>query len=131
MKFAIQINAAPYMSQGADTAYRFIKTAIDKKHTVTRVFFYGDGIYNALRYAMPPADERQVVRRWSDLAQDHGVDLVVCTSAAQRRGLLSREEAARCGKSDSDLAEGFRIGGLGQLAEAMIEADRFLIFGGL
>lgn len=129
IKFAIQINASPYQSQACDTAYHFIQAALRKGHEIVRVFFYHEGIYNALRYARPPEDERPVVERWSALAQDHGIDLVVCISAAQRRGLLHDGEAERAGKVDADLAQGFRIAGLGQWVEAAIEADRLLVFG--
>jgi tRNA 2-thiouridine synthesizing protein D len=62
------------------------------------------------------------------LAENHQVDLVVCISAAQRRGLLCTDEAKRQGKLDQDLAQGFRISGLGQLVEATLLADRFLVF---
>jgi tRNA 2-thiouridine synthesizing protein D len=54
---------------------------------------------------------------------------VVCISAAQRRGLLSDDEAKRQGKLDQDLADGFRISGLGQLIEAALVTDRFIEFG--
>jgi tRNA 2-thiouridine synthesizing protein D len=93
------------------------------------VFFYREGIYHAFRYATPPDDELQLTQLWSALARDYGVDLVVCISAAQRRGLLCADEAQRQGKLDDDLAEGFRISGLGQLVEATLEAERFLVFG--
>jgi tRNA 2-thiouridine synthesizing protein D len=59
-----------------------------------------------------------VVARWSKLAEEHGVDLVVCVAAALRRGI-----------KDEVLAPGFRISGLGQLVEAGIEADRLVTFG--
>jgi tRNA 2-thiouridine synthesizing protein D len=96
---------------------------------VFRVFFYHDGVYHAFKYAMPPDDELQSTAQWSELARRHQIDLVVCISAAQRRGLLSFDEAERQGKQDDDLAEGFRISGLGQLVEATLEADRLIVFG--
>jgi len=130
MNFAIKISSSPYHSQASDTAYHFIDAALQKGYGIYRVFFYGDGIYNALRYANPPADEREIVKRWSLLAREFDLDLVVCVSAAQRRGLLSEEENRLLGRRDSDLAEGFRISGLGQWAEAMLEADRVLVFSG-
>ncbi len=129
MKFAIQVNCSPYHGQGADTAHRFICAALDKGHQIYRVFFYFDGIYNALRHATPPEDETPVLDRWTQLATEHGVDLVVCISAAQRRGLLDPVEAKRRGV-ESGLATGFRISGLGQWVEAALEADRVLVFGG-
>jgi len=53
---------------------------------------------------------------------------VVCISAAQRRGLLEGNEAKRQGKKDNDIADGFRIAGLGLWVEAMLAADRFIEF---
>jgi len=129
MKYAIQINSSPYHCTAGYTAYQFIKAALNARHEIYRVFFYQDGIYHALRFATPPDDERQLTKRWSALARDYQIDLVVCISAAHRRGLLHDDEAVRQGKQDKDLAAGFRISGLGQLVEATLEADRFLVFG--
>ncbi|MDD5462156.1 MAG: sulfurtransferase complex subunit TusD [Methylococcales bacterium] len=129
MKFALQINTSPYQSNAGQTAYRFINAALGLGHKVFRVFFYHDGVYHAFKYATPPDDEPWFAVQWSQLAKLHQVDLVVCISAAQRRGLLCSDEAKRQGKQDDDLAEGFRISGLGQLVEATLEADRFIVFG--
>lgn len=129
MKFAIQINSSPYQSSAGQIAYQFINTVIAEGHQVLRVFFYHDGIYHACKYATPPDDERQFSAQWGTLARKSQVDLVVCISAAQRRGLLHKDEAGRQGKADNDLAEGFRISGLGQLVEATLAADRFIVFG--
>lgn len=129
MRFAIQVNVSPYQSNIGYSAYRLIKEALAQGHQVFRVFFYHEGIYHALKYNSPPDDEIQLTACWSQLAEQHQVDLVVCISAAQRRGLLQEDEAERQGKQDNDLAAGFRIGGLGQWVEAVIEADRVIVFG--
>jgi len=129
MKFAVQVNASPYQSNAGHAAYRFITGALAAGHEIFRVFFYHDGIYHAFKYASPPDDELQFSSQWSDLARCYQVDLVVCISAAQRRGLLCSDESKRQGKLDNDLAEGFRISGLGQLVEATLVADRFIVFG--
>ncbi len=129
MKFAIQVNTSPYQSNAGYTAYRFINAVLAQGHEVFRVFFYHDGVYHAFKYAMPPDDELQFTAQWSELARLHQLDLVVCISAAQRRGLLHDDEAKRQGKQEYDLADGFRISGLGQLVEATLEADRFIVFG--
>jgi tRNA 2-thiouridine synthesizing protein D len=128
MKYAIQINSSPYHSNSGNTAYHFIKAALTAGHQVFRVFFYQEGIYHAFKYATPPDDEFNITQKWSELAREYQIDLVVCISAAQRRGLLHSDEALRQGKQDNDLAEGFRISGLGQLVEATLECDRFLVF---
>jgi tRNA 2-thiouridine synthesizing protein D len=129
MKFAIQINSSPYQSNAGHTAYQFIRAALAEQHEIVRVFFYHEGVYHAFKYATPPDDEISQVTRWSELARDYQIDLVVCISAAQRRGLLCSDEAHRQGKQDNDVAAGFRISGLGQLVEATLLADRFIVFG--
>ena len=128
MKFAIQINSSPYHSNAGHTAYQFILAALQAGHQILRVFFYHEGIYHAFKCVSPPDDERNQTHDWTALAKTHNIDLVVCISAAQRRGLLHQDEAKRLGKQDDDIAEGFRISGLGQLIEATINADRFIIF---
>lgn len=129
MKFSIQINSSPYQSNSGLTAYRYITALLKQGHQVFRVFFYHDGIYHAFKYATPPDDELQQLAQWTKLAKDFQIDLVVCISAAQRRGLLCADEARRQGKMEVDVAEGFRIAGLSQLIEATLVSDRFLVFG--
>ncbi|MCC7168633.1 MAG: sulfurtransferase complex subunit TusD [Rhodospirillales bacterium] len=118
MKFAILVNEGPFNHQASDSAYQFAKAALEAGHAIFRVFFYYDGVHNANKLAEPPTDDRNVVRNWAKLAEEHKVDLVVCVAAALRRGI----------KNDN-LAPGFRISGLGQLIEAGIQADRLVTFG--
>ncbi|MBZ0093225.1 MAG: sulfurtransferase complex subunit TusD [Burkholderiales bacterium] len=118
MKFGILVNEGPYTHQATDTAYQFAKAAIDKGHSVDRVFFYHDGVNNSSALTEPPQDDRNIVARWTKLAEEHGVDLVVCVAAALRRGI-----------KDDNLAAGFRISGLGQLVESGIQSDRLVVFG--
>jgi tRNA 2-thiouridine synthesizing protein D len=129
MKFGIVVNEGPYTHQAADTAYQFTKAALEKGHEIVRVFFYHDGVNNGTRLTTPPQDERNIVKRWSELAQQHELDLVVCVAAAQRRGIVDRDEAKRQGKDADNIAPGFRISGLGQLIEAGVLADRLVAFG--
>ena len=129
MKLAIQINEGPYTHQASDTAYHFTKAALAKGHEIFRVFFYHDGVNNATRLTTPPQDDRNIVNRWSKLAEENKLDLVVCVAAAQRRGIVDEGEAKRNGKDATNLAPGFRISGLGQLIEAGIQSDRLVTFG--
>ncbi|MHB1677684.1 MAG: sulfurtransferase complex subunit TusD [Sulfuriferula sp.] len=118
MKFGIMVSEGPYTHQATDTAYQFVKAALAKGHQIHRVFFYHDGVNNSTKLTEPPQDDRNIVNRWSKLAEEHGVDLVVCIAAALRRGI-----------KDENLANGFRISGLGQLVESGIQADRLVVFG--
>ena len=129
MKFSVMVNEGPYTHQAADTAYHFTRAVLDAGHEIFRVFFYHDGVHNGTRMSTPPQDDRHIVDRWSELAHDYDIDLVVCVAAAQRRGILDKDEAKRNSKDGDNIAPGFRISGLGQLIEAGIEADRLLVFG--
>ena len=129
MKLAIQVNEGPYQHQAADSAYQFTKAALAKGHEIFRVFFYHDGVNNATRLAVPRQDDRNITQQWTELQKEHNLDLVVCIAAAQRRGLMDEDEAKRQGKDATNIAEGFRISGLGQLIEAGIECDRLVTFG--
>jgi tRNA 2-thiouridine synthesizing protein D len=129
MKYGILVNEGPYQHQASDTAYQFTKAALDKGHEIFRVFFYHDGVNNGTRFGVPPQDDRNITTRWSELAEQHGLDLVICIAAAQRRGILDEGEAKRQGKDGNNIAPGFRISGLGQLIEAGIQSDRLVVFG--
>ena len=118
MKIGILVNEGPYTHEASDSAYLFCKAALAGGHEIQRVFFYHDGVNNASRLTEPPQDDRHIVNRWSKLAAEHKLDLVVCVAAALRRGI-----------KDDNLAPGFRISGLGQLIESSIQADRLVTFG--
>jgi tRNA 2-thiouridine synthesizing protein D len=129
MKFGVLVNEGPYTHQASDSAYHFIEAALRAGHEIVRVFFYQDGVNNGTRLSVPPQDDRNISDRWSALAQQHEVELILCVAAAQRRGLLDDDEAKRAGKDSTNMAAGFQISGLGQLIDAGVQADRFIVFG--
>ena len=129
MKLTIQVNEGPYQHQASDSAYFFAKAALEKGHEIFRIFFYHDGVNNGTRLTTPPQDDRNVVNRWSELGKEHDLDLVICVAAAQRRGIVDDGEAERNGKDATNIADGFRISGLGQLIEGAVQSDRLVVFG--
>lgn len=129
MLFSILVSEGPYTHQASDSAYQFAKTAIEKGHEIFRIFFYHDGVNNGTRFTVPPQDDRNLQKLWTELANKHKLDLVVCIAAAQRRGIIDADEAKRQGIDGNNLADGFRISGLGQLIEAGVQADRLVTFG--
>ncbi len=129
MKFGVVVSAGPYTHEASDSAYNFVKAALAAGHEVSRVFFYHDGVNVGTRLTIPPQDDRQIQEQWTALAKEHDLDLVICIAAAQRRGLLDQNEADRQGKDANNIADGFRISGLGQLIEMGIKTDRTITFG--
>ena len=118
LKFGILILDGPYQHQSSDSAYNFTVAALEKGHEISGVFLYNDGVNNATSFGDPPQDDRNVQERWSKLAQEHKIDIVVCIAAGKRRGLI-----------DDNLIAGTRISGLGQLTDLAITADRLVTFG--
>jgi tRNA 2-thiouridine synthesizing protein D len=117
MRFALLIRGdAP--RAGGSLALSFAREALAQGHRIDQVFFQGDGAYLANRLTAPPAPEQGLVGAWSLLAAEHGVSLVLCSSAGLRRGVR-----------EANLAPGFRISGVGQWLEAALAADRVLVFG--
>lgn len=129
MKFGILVNEGPYTHQASDSAYQFTKAALEMGHEIYRVFFYNDGVNNGTRLTVPPQDDRNLQKNWTELAEAHDLDMVVCIAAAQRRGVLDANEAKRQGKDTDNIAPGFHISGLGQLVDAGICSDRLVVFG--
>ena len=130
MQFTLVVYGAPHSSEGAATALRFARALLQSGHGIHRVFFYGDGVHNGSALSAPPQDEQDLLGQWQQLKKAHDLDLTICIAAAQRRGVLSASEAARLEKPTGNLADGFELAGLGQLAEATAVSDRIVTFGG-
>ena len=130
MIFTLVIHASPVQHQAPETALRFARALLEAGHTLHRVFFYRDGVFNGNALSSSAADEPCLPSDWRSLADEHKLDLVVCIAAAIRRGVLDSNEARRYDKTQHNLAEGFELSGLGQLIEAAIISDRVITFGG-
>ncbi len=99
-------------------ALRLCESLLKSGDRLALVFFMGEGVYQALRHADPPADELPCLKRWQSLAAQ-GVDLFVCSAAAERRGVVG-----------ASLASGFALAGLATWVAASSQADRQVIFKG-
>lgn len=117
MKFTLIVNKAPYQSQSSDSACRFAHALLQQGHELCQVFFYLEGVWNAVANAEPPQDDRDVIGNWSTLAKENNLDLIVCSTAANRRGV------------GEELASGFRLDTLGRLSDAISNSDRVISFG--
>jgi len=129
MIFSLLIYASQNSGQAEQTALRFSRSALAQGHKIHRVFFYGESVSALSNLKITPRDEIDITRQWLDLAADDDLDLVVCISAAVRRGVLNQQECDRHNRSAANLAAGFNLSGLGQLADAILSSDRLLTFG--
>ncbi|WP_283392140.1 sulfurtransferase complex subunit TusD [Photobacterium phosphoreum] len=128
LTYAIVINGPAYGTQAARSAYQFSCTLIELGHTLTRVFFYQDGVLNGNALTAPASDEFDLVAAWQQLAQTHNVELHTCVAAALRRGIIGEQEAQQNQLPSHNLASGFEQAGLGGLTEVLLSADRVIQF---
>jgi len=128
MQINLLISGGLYNAQAAYSAYRFARAALVAGHTIKQVFFYQDGAAHGTSLSVPLSDEFDAVSAWADLAEQHGIALVACISAAERRGVLGAEQAAEAGHSDHNLHPAFTIEGLGSLHQASFAAERTVTF---
>ena len=129
MKFAIALYSAAH-APSSRRALLFAQAALAGGHEIVRLFFYQDGVYSASNNIVAPQDEQDLARQWREFVSQHQLDGVVCIAAALRRGVLNAEEAARYQRSAVNLEAPWALSGLGQLHDAIQDADRLICFGG-
>ena len=129
MKFAIALFSAAH-APSSRRALLFAQAALAGGHEIVRLFFYQDGVYNASNSLVTPQDEPDLARQWRDFVSEHQLDAVVCIAAALRRGVLDAGEAQRYQRSAINVDAPWELSGLGQLHDAVQDADRLICFGG-
>lgn len=129
LNYCLLVMAAPASGHASLTAARFGATLLASGHRLPRVFFLDNGTSNGLATAITAQDERSPLAQWTQLAVEHGTELVLCVSSALKRGLLDSPEAQRHGFATATAHPQFALGGLGLLVEAMQSADRVITFG--
>jgi len=116
MVFSLIVLNAPWQGQAAQSAYRFAEAVLAGGHELRQVFFYGDGAQALSAGSRRAADQPDLDGAWRALAARHGVSILACTTAAERRGATASGAGAA------------QPGTLGQLLLAMADSDRVLTF---
>lgn len=119
--FTIVVKALPNQRQAAKTAWRFASALLEQQQTISNVFFYGEGVLTALPHVDPSDDEWQAQTAWRLLASQGGFPLQVCATAAQRLGLMDKEQP--------QLATGFDMASLVDLTQAEMAGNKVVYFG--
>ncbi|WP_297841515.1 sulfurtransferase complex subunit TusD [Pseudomonas sp.] len=129
MKFAIALFSAAH-APSSRRALLFAQAALAGGHEIVRLFFYQEGVHSASGNIVTPQDELDLPRLWRDFVTLNKLDGVVCIAAALRRGVLNEEEAQRYERPAVNLPAPWELSGLGQLHDAVQDADRLICFGG-
>ena len=92
------------------------------------VFFYGDAAHIANRLNWQSADQTDLTQQWQKLQQEFAIELPVCVSTALARGVADADNAKRHQLQGDNLATGFSLVGLGELADKMHQATKVVQF---
>lgn len=126
---SIVVTSPALDSQGAYSALRFIQATLTKGHEITGVFFYQSGVSLANQFQTVLSDELALYKQWCDLAVKHNIPLQVCVTAANRRGVISQDDAKQDKeRADYNLAIPFQSVGIGELVALLNESDKSIQF---
>lgn len=120
MKKLAVIITTPPTSHLTQTAFQVIQHALAENIELVGVFFYQAGVLNASHYLSIPNDEFPLQRKWQKLTQEHSISYYLCSTAAEKYGLINGEEPL----STDLILDGFTIAGLGELVSLTLKADR-------
>ena len=130
MQYTLLVLSSPADGQCLLTAARFTDALLRAGHTLDTIFFSDAATAVGLCSLAMPQDEVSAQKEWQTLGAEHGLNLVLCIASAMQRGVVDTDGVWGDGPGASTVAEGFSIGGLGQLVAATHAADRVLTFGG-
>ncbi len=92
------------------------------------VFFYADAAHIANRLRWQSADQTDLTQEWQALAKQYQLSLPVCVSTALSRGISDNDNSARHQLNGENIADGFHLVGLSELAMMMQGNCRLIQF---
>lgn len=126
--YSILVTTPPYDDQGPLQALEFCRALVKAGHTIDNVFFYQSGIYNANRFIHPANDEKNLYQQWCELQQNCGVTLLVCITAATKRGITSEQESQANDIDGFNLTAPFEQAGLGEFFTRLHDCEKLVQF---
>ena len=113
-------------------ARAYLKNAANNKDTndnvTLNVFFYGDAAHTANGLRWQSADQINLTKEWQTLAEQFQLALPVCVSTALSRGISDTDNSKRHQLNGDNLATGFALVGLSELAMMMQGECRLMQF---
>lgn len=129
MNYIILVTGPPYGTQNSNTSFLFTKELLLlKKFKLQCVFFYFSAVYNANCMLNPAIDEFNIINAWIELKNKYNIKLFVCTSAANRRGVINNKTALQLGFSEGNFSSHFEWFSLTELAILMHTCNRIIQF---
>ena len=100
----------------------------DVSNIPLKLFFYGDAAHIANRLRWQSADQADLTCQWQALAKQYEITLPVCVSTALSRGISDSDNSARHQLQGDNVAQGFDLVGLSDLAMMMQNDCRLIQF---
>lgn len=97
-------------------------------NTPLKLFFYADAAHIANRLRWQSAEQENLTHEWQALAEQYKLTLPVCVSTALSRGISDSDNSARHQLQGDNLAVGFDLVGLSDLAMMMQDDCRLIQF---
>lgn len=110
VRILVIVNSSPWGGTLGVTALRLVRALLGRGDQVAAVYFREEGVYQAQDGRSNDAGTPAMAGSWRGLAQHHGLALLLCSSAAQRRLAAP--------------PDGFREAGLAEVLEIMNSCDR-------
>ncbi|MFT5675382.1 MAG: tRNA 2-thiouridine synthesizing protein D [Paraglaciecola sp.] len=126
--FSLLITKPSFDKQNAYSAYRFAMSAIKLKHVINGIFFYQAGVHNSNSFQSGHSDELDLHQAWVTLSITHNIPLLVCVTAANRRGIINQQDAEDIDIAHFNLTPPFTEVGLGDLVGLLNVSDRVIQF---
>lgn len=120
----VLITSSISVNANATSALKYVKAALSAGHRVN-VFFYGNAVNDCNRFTSPLSDEINITREYIALEEYENLQLLVCNTAASRRGLVPKEDANDNG---FNLQSPFIAAGLTEFATLSQSADQMVQF---
>ncbi|QPG06916.1 sulfurtransferase complex subunit TusD [Salinimonas marina] len=123
--YSILITHPPSDVTQTIAAQQFSQQLCMQGHSLNNVFFYGEGIHHANALSRVPSDEHAVYQHWCEVQRTTNCELLVCITAAVKRGVVSAEEAE---DNMYNLRPPFAQAGLGEFFSALHECQKVVQF---
>ena len=127
-EYSVLITSSPFQGDTALRALSFAQGVIDNGDVINNVFFYSEGVHHTNNLMLKTGDELFVLDSWKTLASEHNMKLLVCITAAVKRGIVSELEAKENGLSQANLTAPFEQAGLGEFFTALHDCNRLVQF---
>lgn len=122
----VLLTSSPHESGNCLSALRYCQAALDDGHQIT-LFFYASGAVIANAFTSPNSDELNIHDAFVKLATQYTdkISLIVCNTAANRRGVITEEEKHELGYN---VIAPFSAGGLAEFTQYSQTVDKMVQF---